>query len=310
MNNKEDLKKNRNKKNRNKKNSKLKKHNKAQLTNKKRRNNKVLKAKEIIRKNKEALHHGSADISDETLRRKKIFRIIRKILFWIIIVLLAVALIAFVLIRVNDGTPTIFGYSIQRVSSGSMEPAYHVGDMFLSKSVNQPDEVQKGDIVTFKGDSSYQNKSVTHRVIRAPSKNKDGEFYIVTKGDANEIDDGEILFSDVESKSLTKLDAIKKMYDVFLSPWGLLIFIAVLIMIYFDELLTFAKVLAGVYNAEEDAEYREEIERERQVEEKRRLEEELRAHKRANWKKYDNTSKKKKKNRKNNKERAKGRFVK
>lgn len=296
-------------KDRSKKNIFKKNSRKPQQLNKKHLNNKVLRAKEIIAKNKEALlnRDGSSPYAQKNSERKKRIRIIRKIFFWLIIVLLAVALISFVLIRVNNGTPTVLGYSIQRVSSRSMEPTFEIGDIFLSKSVNEPDEIDVGDIVTFKGDSNYEFKNVSHRVIKAPAKHSDGEYYLVTKGDANEVDDGEIAFSDVRSMFLTKLDFLNRLYDFFLSPWGLLIFIAALIMIYFDELMTIAKVLTGNYNAEENEEFREEIERERQEEEQRRLEEELRAHKRANWKKYDNTSKKKRKNRKKNKSKNKER---
>ena len=154
---------------------------------------------------------------------------------------------------------------------------------------------------TFKGGAEFQNKNVTHRIVKAPYKDENDDYYLVTRGDANNVDDPPILFSNVKFKFLSKLEFLNKAFELFLSPAGLLIFIAALIMIYFDELLPLAKVLTGNYDPEENEEYREEIERERMEEEKRRKEEELRKYKRANWKKYDNTSKRKKKNRKKNK---------
>ncbi len=283
-----------------KKNNSKKKDHKKQSLNKKRRNSKILKAKKVLAENREALKNGASAQSTDVSRRKKILRIVRKVFFWLIIVFLAALLISFVVIKINDGMPTMFGYSIQRVSSGSMEPELQVGDLIFSKDVKSPDEINVGDIVTFKGDADFDFKKVTHRVIEVPAA-KNGERFFITKGDANKADDGEIPFSAIQSKMRSKLDFAKKIYDVFLSPWGLLIFIAALIMIYFDELLTLAKVLTGNYDPEENEEYREEIERERIEEEKRRKEEELRKYKRANWKKYDNTSKRKKKNRKKNK---------
>lgn len=273
-----------------------------QPQNKKHRNNRVLKAKAIIAKNREALKKGSADVGVQQIsKQKRILRIVRKSFFWTLFALLAAALITFVLIRVNGGTPTVFGYSLQRVSSGSMAPELQVGDIILSKEVKSVDDVSVGDIISYTGGEDLDNKTITHRLIKGPWEKADGAYYVITKGDANEYNDDEISFSDVRSKMTTKLGFLNKTYEFFLSPWGLLVFIAVLIMIYFDELLTFAKVVTGNYDPEENEEYREEIERERAEEEERRREEELRKYKRANWKKYDNTSKRKKKNRKKNK---------
>ena len=294
------------------KKNKQKKSSKQPPQNKMRLNNKVLKAKEIILRNREALSGEGSFSADEQKKqkRKKIFRIIRKSVCWVLLAILAMALVFFVLIRANGGTPTVFGYSIQRVTSGSMIPTLEIGDIFISKSVQSPDEVEVGDIITFTDSPDYGSKNVTHRIVKGPYKTIDGDYYLVTRGDANNTDDTKISFSNVKSKFLSKMDFLNKAYDFFLSPAGLLIFFAVLILIYFDELLTFAKVLTGLYNPEDDEEYREEIEQERQEEEKRRKEEELRAYKRKNWRKYDNTSKKKKKNRKKNKKKVKqDRFI-
>lgn len=274
---------------------------KQQPQNKKRRNNRVFKAKAIIAANRDAIKNGDPSKLQELPRWKKNLRIVRKVFFWIVIALLAVLLISFVLIRTNNEMPSLFGYSIQRVTTGSMVPTLEIGDIFVGKAVDSPDDLEEGDVITFKGGAEFQNKNVTHRIVKAPYKDQNDEYYLVTRGDANNVDDSPIPFSDVKSKYLSKLEFLNKAFELFLSPAGLLIFIAALIMIYFDELLTLAKVLTGNYDPEENEEYREEIERERIEEEKRRKEEELRKYKRANWKKYDNTSKRKKKNRKKNK---------
>lgn len=61
------------------------------------------------------------------------------------------------------------------VRSGSMEPAYEVGDVVFVERVD-PETVQVGDVVTFRTRSVL----VTHRVVEV----RDGPAFVV-KGDAN-----------------------------------------------------------------------------------------------------------------------------
>lgn len=76
----------------------------------------------------------------------------------------------------------LMGYQCFTVISGSMEPAYSVGDLLYVKKVD-PATVQVGDPITF-----ILNEDLvvaTHRVVRVDAENN--RFY--TKGDANEIED-------------------------------------------------------------------------------------------------------------------------
>lgn len=78
----------------------------------------------------------------------------------------------------------LLGYQCYTVISGSMEPAYSVGDLLYVKDVD-PDNIKIGDPITF-----VLNEDLvvaTHRVIAVDSENQ--RFY--TKGDANEIEDAE-----------------------------------------------------------------------------------------------------------------------
>lgn len=282
---------------------------KTALNNKKHRDNKIRKAKEIIAKNKEKPKQEAAKNVEEMQLslHMRIFRIVKRVFLSILIAVLAFALISFVVVRVNGGTPEIFGYSVQRVVSGSMKPTLQVGDIILSKSVSAPDELDIDDIVTFQGGSEFEYNKVTHRVVVPPMVNVDGEYTLTTKGDANEKADGEILFSTVLSKFITKIDFLNRFYEFFMSPWGLLIFIALLLVIFFDELLTVVRVITGNYEEDEDDEDEnvgEIMERLRREEIEARVALELKKiKKQKNPKKYDNTSRKKLKNRKKQKKR-------
>lgn len=274
----------------------LKKMKKKAVDNKKHRSNKILKAKEILAKNKEALEKQSEKKADEAKRSlsARIVLIVKRVLLSIVIAVFAIAIISFIVVRVNGGTPDVFGYSIQRIVSGSMIPTFQVGDIILCKNVSSPEEVDVDDIVTFKGGSEFEYNNVTHRVVAAPMVNNEGEYVLTTKGDANDKVDPEIPFSSVHSKYITRIDFLNRFYEFFMSPLGLLVFIAALLIIFFDELLTVVKVLTGNYVEEEDESLGEIMDRlKAEEEEKARKEEERRIRSR----KHDNTSIKKRKRR-------------
>ncbi len=102
---------------------------------------------------------------------KKIWNIISTILV-VVMVLCAIFLMG----------SRIMGYEVYTVISGSMEPAYSVGDLLYVKDVD-PDSIKVGDAITF-----VMNEDLvvaTHRVVRVDAENQ--RFY--TKGDANETED-------------------------------------------------------------------------------------------------------------------------
>ena len=277
---------------------------KQSLNNKKHQNNKILKAKEIIARNKAALEKESekkADLAKRSLPAR-ILRILKRTLLGVVIVVFAAVIISFIVVRINGGTPELFGYSVQRISSGSMEPTLMVGDIILSKHVDDPSEIVIDDIITFKGGSDFEYNNVTHRVVVPPMEDINGNCVLTTKGDANISVDKEINFEDVNSKMISKIDFLNKFYDFFMSPWGLIIFIAALLIIFFDELLTVVKVITGNYEEdEEDDESVSEIMDRLKAEEIER--EKAEAERKERARKRNNTSKKKQKRRseKNNK---------
>ena len=185
-------------------------------------------------------------------------RIIKNIVCWTLIAVLTVAVIIFVFTKINGETPKVFGYTLHRIVTGSMRPELEVGDVIVSKEIKDKSEIAIGDIVTFQGDARFENNKVTHRVLVAPYDNGRGATVIVTKGDANIDDDGEISVGDVESKYHSKVVFLKSIYNFFFTPWGLFVFIFVLLLVFFDEIVNIVR-LAISRTQEEDTESFQEI---------------------------------------------------
>lgn len=188
------------------------------------------------------------------MKKNKVFRIIKlikNIICWTLIAVLVFTLVVFFMSRINGSTPSVFGYSIFRVSSGSMEPELMVGDIILDKTVDNPEDLKVGDVITFKS-SDYGDLLVTHKVIKAPYE-ENGKLMLQTKGIANEVEDKPISVDNVKGIMICKVDYLDTVYNVFLSPWGLLILIALIVIIFFDEIITIVKILTNNDRSVKDA---------------------------------------------------------
>lgn len=184
----------------------------------------------------------------EKIRNLKAFRIarlIKNIICWILIAVLTVTLIVFLTTRIQGNTPTVFGYTIFRITTGSMQPELMIGDIILDKIVEDESEISVGDVVTFEGGSQFDNLLVTHKVIKAPYTDEQGDVMLQTHGVANEIDDTPINFSQVRAKMVCKVPYIDTLYNLFLSPSGLLIMILLIILVFIDEIANIIKVVSG-----------------------------------------------------------------
>lgn len=189
---------------------------------------------------------------DGVSKTYRVFRIIKNVICWTLLALLVVMVVVFLMMRMRGELPSLFGYSIQRVQTGSMVPELQVGDLLLSKKVDDTSDIKVGDIITFQGGSFFDNNLVTHRVIVAPHTDESGKLVLQTKGDANDTEDPVIEASSVETKLVTKLTFLNGLYNVFLSPWGLILFILLLVFVFFDEVLNIGRIVSGNYDDEDE----------------------------------------------------------
>lgn len=197
--------------------------------------------------------------NESKLRRT--LRIIKNVLCWGVLAILVLTVVVFMGSKVNGKAPTFFGYSILRVSTGSMEPELMIGDVILGKSVDNPNDLKVGDVITYQGSGQTEGLLVTHKIITAPHKTEDGTYKLQTKGVANDSPDPEISTDDVRYIMVCKLGFIDTLYNIFLSPWGLLIFIAVLLLIFVDEIVMIVRILTGHDKSAKDGDINEIIDR-------------------------------------------------
>ena len=73
-----------------------------------------------------------------------------------------------------------FGWRVDAVFSGSMEPEIRVGSVLITRPV-EAETIEVGDVITF--NSPLSETPTTHRVV---SVEKGSELRLQTKGDANE----------------------------------------------------------------------------------------------------------------------------
>ena len=181
-------------------------------------------------------------------KKQKVFhilRIIKNVVLTLVIVVLVAVLILSMFSRITGNPPSLFGFSLYRVSSGSMRPELEVKDIILVRSCDGED-VEKGDIISYVPETGeMKGNIVTHRVEKAPYKVGD-EYWLVTKGDANEISDAPIRADQVKGKLIAELPFLKVMFDFFATPWGLLALIALIILAFFNEILVFVKSVFGI----------------------------------------------------------------
>ncbi len=193
----------------------------------------------------------------------KVLKRIGQCALWVIPILL-VGLSAYIMICNMQGrAAVVFGRSIVKVVSGSMEPSIHDGDYIIIKKTDSS-LLKEGDIICFYStDDEIYGKMNTHRIVR---RLDDGSF--VTKGDTSFSEDGNAVTADkIVGKYVGKVRFLRWL-NSFASVKKLILAAVVVIMsaTAVFEVVTIAKVSAECRekkNSSEEA-IRQAIDREKQ----------------------------------------------
>lgn len=155
----------------------------------------------------------------------------------LLIVLIAVLILMFNA-RISGEAPSVFGYQIFRVSSGSMEPELMIGDVILVKEA-EPIDIEKGDIVTYKGkEGDFSGKFITHKMIEDPQL-VDGEYVFKSQGIVEGALPDPLWYEDqLLGEFVCKVPFIDSVYTFFLKPYGLIVFILVIMVLFGYELIS------------------------------------------------------------------------
>lgn len=161
-------------------------------------------------------------------KKNRIKRILKYIFSPILILIVICATnIVYQAVIKKDADINVFGFKPYIVLSGSMEPNLQIGDMIISKSVNE-EQIKIGDIITFVDN----NKNIiTHRVVDILIK--DGKKLYQTKGDNNSSKDvGVISIENIKGKYSFKISKVGSIITEMITPTGLIITILIITIFY------------------------------------------------------------------------------
>lgn len=143
---------------------------------------------------------------------------VRKIVILLIGILIGCNIYLFNARRVGKNLlPMPFGYGQAVVKSGSMSPAFEVGDLLIYQAA---ETYEKGDMIAFR---DRENDLVTHRIVGF------GEDYVITKGDANPVEDEPVSFEDVYGKVILIVPKAGKVIVFLQSPAS----VVILLLLFF-----------------------------------------------------------------------------
>ena len=177
----------------------------------------------------------------------KIKKILSRVMTVLTVASFLFGLVIFIsVLRANQGeVPSVLGYSVLRLQTGSMEPEYRTGSIIITKKVDVND-LEKGDVISFYSTSlDISDRVNTHRIVDI-IYDQSGRREFVTKGDANELqDENPVLSSRVIDKVIFDLGVVSgSVLGMLQNPKVIFFLIIVpLIIITFSEAVNLVNII-------------------------------------------------------------------
>lgn len=142
--------------------------------------------------------------------------------------------------------PSVFGFSVFQVQTGSMEPEIPIGGIVIVHKT-KPSALKVGDVISFySNDTKISGKINTHRIVEIKNS-ESGERIFRTKGDANDsVDTAAVFEIDLIGKVIVNFGTVGgSVLGVLRNPKIIFIFIVLpLIFITMGEAVNLAKLIA------------------------------------------------------------------
>lgn len=146
---------------------------------------------------------------------RKVFHFIATVLMYSICLIMIIVFLVFVVnfidkqYNLKSGNNKKDLFSAYTIVSPSMVPTINVLDVVVTMRVDNPEEIEKEDIVTFNStDYRYSGVLVTHRIVDI-EKTSSGEYLFTTKGDNNNTQDSSrISFNEIYGRVLFRIPKI------------------------------------------------------------------------------------------------------
>ena len=160
-----------------------------------------------------------------------VLKLINNIVYVILFLIVASVLFVVILQRASNNAIALGGVRVFNFISESMIPKYNIGDVLVVKSI-EPQNIKVGDDIAYIGqESTFNQKIVTHQVIKIDYEN--GEYIFHTKGIANILEDPLVHQNQVFGKVVYKIWILsfisKILSNVYVVFFGIFVPIVVLI---------------------------------------------------------------------------------
>lgn len=186
----------------------------------------------------------------------KVKKIISRIIVVLTVLIFVFGLIVFaaVLNTEKGKVPTVLGFSVMKIQTGSMEPEYKTGSIIITRQVS-PEKLKVGDVISFYVSAGKIVDQVnTHRIEEIQYIKSDLRQF-VTKGDANQtVDEYPVLQTRVIGKVVCDLGVFSGSVIGFLQNPNIILFFIVipLVVITFFEAVNLVNLFVNRNDTEEE----------------------------------------------------------
>ncbi|MGG0716587.1 signal peptidase I [Robertmurraya massiliosenegalensis] len=157
---------------------------------------------------------------------RRTFKIIANLFSLLLVIVLLLSLYSFIQsTRDSDSLPSILGFNLLTILTGSMEPGFAQGDVIIIRPYSS-DEPMLDDVVTYRKESGT---FVTHRIVDVVDSN--GTSLFQTKGDANNVVDGDLVSpNQIVGSVMFKIPKLGLLLNFLNTPLGLITLTSILFL--------------------------------------------------------------------------------